>query len=185
MKVKHIGNVRFQVLTATSTKKRALSYIAACSLGVDRRFIGAYWPHHQGVDGGIALMMEAVRTSETSVYCNETTRRYISEGSLLHIWNDLWSCLINVYSVGNRSFYVTSKTENAALGENCLNVKFLIKPSFTWRTERRTKLRRLHSISCRALDAGHKTEQPGALPVVADVCSNSPALKWKCRRSGI
>jgi len=25
-----------------------------------------------------------VRTSETSVYCNETTRRYISEGSNLH-----------------------------------------------------------------------------------------------------
>jgi hypothetical protein len=31
----------------------------------------------------IALMMEAVRTSETSVY-SETTRRYIPEGSNLH-----------------------------------------------------------------------------------------------------
>jgi hypothetical protein len=30
-------------------------------------------------------MMEAVRTSETSVYSNETTRRYIPEGSNLHI----------------------------------------------------------------------------------------------------
>jgi len=29
-------------------------------------------------------MMEAVRTSETSVYYNETTRRYIPEGSNLH-----------------------------------------------------------------------------------------------------
>jgi hypothetical protein len=29
-------------------------------------------------------MMEAVRTSETSVYSNETTRRYIPEGSNLH-----------------------------------------------------------------------------------------------------
>jgi hypothetical protein len=29
-------------------------------------------------------MMEAVRTSETSIYSNETTRRYIPEGSTLH-----------------------------------------------------------------------------------------------------
>jgi hypothetical protein len=29
-------------------------------------------------------MMEAVRTSETSVYSKETTRRYIPEGSKLH-----------------------------------------------------------------------------------------------------
>jgi cell division protein FtsL len=32
----------------------------------------------------IALMMEAVRTSETSVYFKHTTRRYISEGYHLH-----------------------------------------------------------------------------------------------------
>jgi len=32
----------------------------------------------------ITLVMEAVRTSEMSVYCNETTSRYISNGSLLH-----------------------------------------------------------------------------------------------------
>jgi hypothetical protein len=31
-----------------------------------------------------ALMMEAVRTSETSIYFNETTRRYIPEGCHLH-----------------------------------------------------------------------------------------------------
>jgi hypothetical protein len=31
------------------------------------------------------LMMEAVRTSETSVYFNKTARRYIPEGSNLHI----------------------------------------------------------------------------------------------------
>jgi hypothetical protein len=30
-------------------------------------------------------MIEAVRTSGTSVYFNETTRRYILEGSNLHI----------------------------------------------------------------------------------------------------
>jgi hypothetical protein len=33
----------------------------------------------------IALMMEAVRTSETSVNFNVTTRRYIPEDSKLHI----------------------------------------------------------------------------------------------------
>jgi hypothetical protein len=32
----------------------------------------------------IALMIEAVRTFETSVYSNETTRRYIPEDSKLH-----------------------------------------------------------------------------------------------------
>jgi hypothetical protein len=32
----------------------------------------------------IALMMEAVRTFETSVYSNETTRRYIPEDSDIH-----------------------------------------------------------------------------------------------------
>jgi hypothetical protein len=33
------------------------------------------------------LVMEAVRTSETSVYFNETTRRYISEGYPVYKWN--------------------------------------------------------------------------------------------------
>jgi hypothetical protein len=32
----------------------------------------------------IALMMEAVRTSEMSVYSKETTKRYIPEHSKLH-----------------------------------------------------------------------------------------------------
>jgi hypothetical protein len=35
--------------------------------------------------GRITLMMEAVSTSEISVYSNKTTRRYIPEGSRLHI----------------------------------------------------------------------------------------------------
>jgi hypothetical protein len=43
---------------------------------VDRHFRGAYYLQHRG-----ALMMEAVRTSETSVYINLTTRLYISEDS--------------------------------------------------------------------------------------------------------
>jgi hypothetical protein len=33
----------------------------------------------------ITVMIEAVRTSKTSVYSNETTRRYIPERSKLHI----------------------------------------------------------------------------------------------------
>jgi hypothetical protein len=33
----------------------------------------------------ITLVMEAVRTSETSVYSNENTSRYIPEGSNFHI----------------------------------------------------------------------------------------------------
>jgi hypothetical protein len=50
-------------------KMTAVCYIAPCSLiEVDRCFRDAY--------SVIALMIEAVRISETSVYFNETTRRY-------------------------------------------------------------------------------------------------------------
>jgi hypothetical protein len=68
--------VRGQVLTAVSMKMRVLWDLAPCSLGVDRRFRGAY------------SVMEAVRTSETSVYSNETTL-YIFRKTDLHIY--LWS----------------------------------------------------------------------------------------------
>jgi hypothetical protein len=57
--------MRFQVLTAASMKTTAFWDIAPLSLGVGRRF------------RAIALMMKAVSTSETSVYFNETTQRYI------------------------------------------------------------------------------------------------------------
>jgi hypothetical protein len=71
--------VRFQVLTAASMKIRAFWNVAPCSLlGVCRRFRGA-----SIIRAMIVLMMEAVRTSEPSVYSNETTRRYIPEGSHL------------------------------------------------------------------------------------------------------
>jgi len=41
------------------------------------------------------VVMEAVRTSETSVYSNETTRRYIPEGSNLRSrYLFIWSYLI-------------------------------------------------------------------------------------------
>jgi hypothetical protein len=60
---------------------RAFWDVAPCSLaGVDRIFRGAYCPHHQSDSSFTVLMMGAVRTSERSVYSNETTRRYIPEG---------------------------------------------------------------------------------------------------------
>jgi hypothetical protein len=37
-----------------------------------------------GIVDKIALMLEAVRTSEMSVYFNKTTRRYIPDGCYLH-----------------------------------------------------------------------------------------------------
>jgi hypothetical protein len=80
-------DVRFRVLTAASMKMRAFWYIAPCSLGVDRRFRGAYCLHHQGDEWPqrtafiTTLMMKAVRTSETSVYSNDTTWCDILEGS--------------------------------------------------------------------------------------------------------
>jgi hypothetical protein len=43
--------------------------VAPCSLGVDRRFRGAYYLHLRLYDRGST-------TSETSIYFNETTRRY-------------------------------------------------------------------------------------------------------------
>jgi hypothetical protein len=50
--------------------------VAPCSLvEVDRRLRGAYYLHVHFI-----ALMEAARTSETSVYFNENTRRYRSEG---------------------------------------------------------------------------------------------------------
>jgi hypothetical protein len=51
---------------------------------VDQSFRGTYRLHQQGYELFIALMVEAVRMSETSVYFNETTRRSIPESCLLH-----------------------------------------------------------------------------------------------------
>jgi hypothetical protein len=54
--------------------------VALCStFEVHRRFRGAYCLHHQG-----ALMMDVVRTSETSVHFNMTTQLYIPEDSTRH-----------------------------------------------------------------------------------------------------
>jgi hypothetical protein len=71
--------VRFQVLRAGSMKMIAFWDIAPYSLvEVGRRFRGAFCLHHQR-----ALMMEVVHISETSVYINETTRRYIFQKALI------------------------------------------------------------------------------------------------------
>jgi hypothetical protein len=64
----------FQVLTAASMKMTVFWGIAPCIIvEIDRRFRCAYCFHN------IALVMEAARTSETSVYFNENTRRCIRE----------------------------------------------------------------------------------------------------------
>jgi hypothetical protein len=58
-------------------KFRVFWDLAPCShVAADRRFRGAFCIEHQGDD-------EAVRTSETSVNFNVTTRRYIPEHSKL------------------------------------------------------------------------------------------------------
>jgi hypothetical protein len=67
--------MRFQVLTAANMKIRAVWDITPCSpVVVDRRFRGADCLHNQD-DVFITRLLEAVRTSETSVCYNETTRR--------------------------------------------------------------------------------------------------------------
>jgi hypothetical protein len=65
--------MRFQVLTAASVKMAAFWDIAPYNpVELDRHFRGACCLHHQGTP-----IMEAVLTS---VYLNETTRRYVLEG---------------------------------------------------------------------------------------------------------
>jgi hypothetical protein len=65
-------------------KFRVIWDVAACShVEVGRRFGGAYCLNHQG-DLFIALMIEAVRTCETSVHFNVTTQHYIPEDSKLN-----------------------------------------------------------------------------------------------------
>jgi hypothetical protein len=77
-------NVRFQVLTTASMKFRIFLWnVPLCKIIIDRRFRGTCCLHHQGSIS--SLMMEAARTSETSVY-NYFTRQYIPEdNSELHL----------------------------------------------------------------------------------------------------
>jgi hypothetical protein len=69
--------------------------IAPCShVKTYRRFVDAYCLHHQGdFTSVIALMMEAVRASETSIYFYDTARRHIPEGCHLQI-NPLYTLFI-------------------------------------------------------------------------------------------
>jgi hypothetical protein len=54
----------------------------------------------------IALMIKAVRTSETSVYSNETTRRYIPDGSNFILAAVRTSDLTNIHAFsGIRTHY--------------------------------------------------------------------------------
>jgi hypothetical protein len=76
--------VRFQVLAAASMMFRVFWFVAPYSyVEGDWRYRGAYCLHHQGDETFITLMMEAVRTSVSSVQFNITTRRYIREESVL------------------------------------------------------------------------------------------------------
>jgi hypothetical protein len=81
--------MRLQILQTARMKMTAFWNGAPCSLvEIDRSFKDAYCSHSQGDDGDIhpliALMMEAVGTSETSVYFHETTQRDIAESCHLH-----------------------------------------------------------------------------------------------------
>jgi hypothetical protein len=72
----------FWVLTALSMKMAVFWVLAPCSLAeIYRRFRGAWLPASSGL---IALMIEAVNTSETSVNFYQTTRRNNPEDSHLH-----------------------------------------------------------------------------------------------------
>jgi hypothetical protein len=63
----------FQVLTAAIMKMTAFSDIMPCSLiEVHRCFRDAYCLHHQ-----VALMMEAVRSSDISIYFNEVAKQML------------------------------------------------------------------------------------------------------------
>jgi hypothetical protein len=118
--------MKFHVLKATRTKLRAFWDIAPCSLvGVDRLFRGAYCLHRQGDYGFITMMMEAVRTSETSVYFNETTRRYIPEGCHLQVKLKLYFCYI--LSGGETDKYNTETLSKSRIQVSMLT-SWVLKP---------------------------------------------------------
>jgi hypothetical protein len=75
------SEVRFWVLTASNMKITTFWDIETCSL-----VEGRSW------------MMEAVRTSETSVCFNDTTLCYIPEGFCLQIWSNEQAVTISVQS---------------------------------------------------------------------------------------
>jgi hypothetical protein len=85
-----------------------LEYIAVLSRLSNRRFRGAYCLHHQGDERPpiIAVMMEALFASETSVHFNETTRQYIPEDCQLHTPQFNGASVIRVQEVGSMNSVV-------------------------------------------------------------------------------
>jgi hypothetical protein len=75
--ITYLEAMRLQVLTAASVKMTAFCYIAPSSPEIRRRFRGACLN---------ALMMEAIRTSETSVDFNEIAQRYVLEYCRLQVY---------------------------------------------------------------------------------------------------
>jgi hypothetical protein len=77
--------------------------VAPCSLAeIDRRFRRTYCLHHCiRAILLIALMMEAVSTSETTVNFYQTTRRNIPEDSHLRLVTCLFSWLVKLHSLFN------------------------------------------------------------------------------------
>jgi hypothetical protein len=81
---------------ATNIKMAVFWGFEPCSLVyIDRRFRGAYCL--------VALMMEAVNTSETSVSIYQTTRRNIPEDSHLHRLRMFDNSVMREYSNLRRS----------------------------------------------------------------------------------
>jgi hypothetical protein len=64
--------------------------------GILRRVVTSYLTDVSEVRTASALMMEAVRPSETSVNFYETTRRNISEGCHLHTHFSFPPCVLHV-----------------------------------------------------------------------------------------
>jgi hypothetical protein len=81
-------SVRFQVLTTASMKFRVFWDVAPCSLfRTDVSEVRTASIISAMVEAVIALMMEAVRTCETSVHTAETTRHYIpADSKLQNCW---------------------------------------------------------------------------------------------------
>jgi hypothetical protein len=71
--------VRFEALTAASMKFRVFGDVVPCS---HLKFFDVSEVRTASII--IARMIEAVRTTETAVNCNVTTRYYIPEDSKLH-----------------------------------------------------------------------------------------------------
>jgi hypothetical protein len=85
--------VRFEAFTAVTMKNAVFLDVALCTSCVNRRFRGTYRLHHQArlqppahAGSSLAdfssLKMEAIRSSETSVY-TRSTRRHIPENGIL------------------------------------------------------------------------------------------------------